>query len=147
MKTSVLITTIAIILIFGVTLFTVLKTETDKKTPGAETNIPSNTNENTALPENNETITPQQDQVQTNYIEIIAFGYSPNELTIRKGDTVTWTNTDTRTSHTVTSTSGGELKSKFLKNGENYTHTFEKEGKFFYYCIPHTSVHGQITVE
>lgn len=156
MKISTLITFIAVILIFGITLFAILKTETDKKIPNTpdNTNMPANTNENqnTASYRENPNSeqpapTPPSQQSETYNVEIKNSLYSPKVLTIKNGDTVIWTNYDKTTTHTITSTSGKELSSKFLKYGENYTHTFNKEGKFFYYCIAHTSAHGEIIVE
>ena len=139
MKTSALITLIVVILIFGITLFTLLRTETGKEIPGTS----AGANENT--PKINEIPLPQPSQ--TYNVEMINHAYSPKVLIIKKGDTVIWTNNDKTTTHTVTSTGGKELSSKFLKYEENYTHTFDKEGNFFYYCIAQASEHGEVIVE
>lgn len=148
MKNPALITIISIVLVLGIIIFVASTTQISREIPNTNQNpsqpSPTPPQANPTPPEI--TPTPAQEQSQTHNIEI-NHGYSPKELTIKKGDTVIWTNVDTKTSHTITSTSGGELKSKFLKYGETYSHTFEKEGKFFYYCIPHDSEHGQVIVK
>ena len=44
-------------------------------------------------------------------VEIINFAYQPSDITIKVGDTVTWTNKDS-VGHTVTSDDGNELDSE-----------------------------------
>lgn len=79
-------------------------------------------------------------------IEISDFEYSPRTLTIKTGESVTWTNQDS-VSHTVTSDSGNELDSELLSNGEAYTHTFNTAGNYEYHCTPHPNMKGTIVVE
>ncbi len=79
-------------------------------------------------------------------IQISNFAFVPSTLTIRKGDTVVWTNTDP-VSHTVTSDSGSELNSALIPNGQNYSHTFNTAGTYSYHCSVHVTMKGQITVE
>lgn len=82
----------------------------------------------------------------THNIEISGFSFQPATLTIKKGDTVKWTNQDS-TSHTVTSDSGSELDSELLSNEQSYSHTFNEAGTFDYYCTPHPSMKAKIIVE
>jgi parallel beta-helix repeat protein len=63
--------------------------------------------------------------------------FSPQQLRIDPGDTVTWTNFGPRV-HNVTSDTG-EFVSADLEGGQKFTHTFEDEGYFYYHC----SIHGR----
>ena len=82
----------------------------------------------------------------TKEVEISGFAFSPATLTIKKGDTVKWTNQDS-TRHTVTSDSGSELDSQSLGNGQSYSHTFASAGTFNYHCALHPNMKAKIIVE
>jgi amicyanin len=90
---------------------------------------------------------PISENTGTTYnLDISNFAFNPKEITIKKGDTVKWTNLDS-VQHTVTSDSGNELNSELFGNGESYSHTFTQQGTFNYYCIPHPRMKGTIIVE
>jgi plastocyanin len=63
------------------------------------------------------------------------YAFSPSTITVRVGDTITWTNVDTTFEHDVTFASFG---SGTLSPGASYKHTFGKIGTFGYLC----SIHG-----
>lgn len=63
--------------------------------------------------------------------------FAPQELHVDPGDTVTWIQTGRRV-HDVTSDTG-EFASGDLPRGTSFTHTFEKEGFYYYHC----SFHGR----
>jgi len=86
-----------------------------------------------------------EDQV-TNSVQIIDFAFQPDEITIKKGETITWTNQDEE-QHTVTSDEGTELDSELLSNGQTYSHTFNEAGTFPYHCTPHPFMTAKIIVE
>jgi len=81
-----------------------------------------------------------------NIIEISNFAFVPSEITIKSGETVTWTNNDS-TPHTITSDSGNELDSGSISPGQTYSHTFNTAGTFDYHCSIHTSMKAKIIVE
>ncbi len=91
----------------------------------------------------------------TTNINIVDFGFQPADVTIKVGDTVTWTNTGsfTHTSTSGTTTGGtrhpdGLWDSGSIPPGQTFSHTFTKAGTFPYYCIPHfTSMVGTVTVQ
>jgi nitrite reductase (NO-forming) len=80
--------------------------------------------------------------------------YDPKEVSIRVGDTVTWTNDDT-TLHTVTSgtsdgivgTPSGAFDSGFLAEGATWSYTFDEAGEYPFYCSPHPWMIGKVVVE
>jgi len=88
-----------------------------------------------------------QQPAANNYnVEISGLSFNPQELSVKKGDAVTWTSMDS-VPHTITSDSGVELNSGLLAKGVSYSHTFTQEGTFAYHCRIHTSMKGTITVE
>jgi plastocyanin len=67
----------------------------------------------------------------TDHLVIIsATGVTPDQVTIRPGDTVTWKNNDTQ-KHEVVST-WGVFRSPVLQPGEKFTHLFETESSYSY---------------
>jgi len=71
--------------------------------------------------------------------------FTPSQVTINKGQTVTWTNNDS-VAHTVTSDTGSELSSETIEPGAKYNHTFNTAGSFQYHCSIHSSMRGTIVV-
>jgi len=77
-------------------------------------------------------------------VEIKNFAFEPKTVTIKVGQTVTWTNQDS-TTHTVTGDGG--IDSDDLSKGKSYPKTFDTEGTFDYHCTPHPQMTGQVIVE
>ncbi len=77
---------------------------------------------------------------------IQGFAFSPATLTIARGTTVVWTQSD-GVPHTVTSDSGSELNSTVLGQGQTYSHTFTQAGTFAYHCDIHPSMQAQVIVQ
>ena len=80
--------------------------------------------------------------------------FSPANLTISHGTTVTWKNGDPR-NHTVGNATGSAdtYTSGFIASGGTFSHTFANPGTYAYYCgihgadgNPPTGMHGTITV-
>ena len=76
-------------------------------------------------------------------VSIQNFAFTPTNLTVKKGTTVTWTNKDS-IGHTVTGDSG--ISSALLSQGESYSFTFNQTGQFSYHCNPHPGMIGTVTV-
>jgi len=77
-------------------------------------------------------------------IAIASFQFSPSDITVHVGTTITWTNNDSAT-HTVTA-NDGSFSSGALGKGGTYSYTFTKEGIFAYICENHTSMKASVTV-
>src|SRR5438445_2223284 len=84
--------------------------------------------------------------------------FTPNPVNVSPGDTVTWKNTDTGTSHTVTSgkpdNSTGNLvaavfDSGYIKPGDTFSHTFTAVdvGTINYFCQVHPWMTGQVIID
>ncbi len=76
-------------------------------------------------------------------VSIVNFAFSPNTLTINKGDTVVWTNNDSMQHRII----GGGLNSPILNKGTTYSFTFNTAGTFDYICSIHPSMKAKIIVQ
>jgi len=77
--------------------------------------------------------------------------YIPYEVAVDVGETVTWSNDDTA-AHTVTSGAvsdgpDGLFDSSLFMAGTTFSHTFEEEGTFDYFCMVHPWMQGLIVVQ
>jgi plastocyanin len=70
--------------------------------------------------------------------------FSPRELTVLVGDTVTWTNRDATTHNVVAR--DGTFSSGFLGSGEAFSKTFDEQGSFSYLCSIHRFMTGSVDV-
>jgi plastocyanin len=114
----------------------------------------SNTNQNTSptpsvTSTENAVLTPSVSDTSTGQktytVDIKDFAFNPSGLTIKKGDTITWTNNDSA-AHRIKA-GNGEFESGTLQNGGSFSFTFNNTGSFDYICTIHTSMTGNINVE
>jgi len=70
--------------------------------------------------------------------------FSPEDLTINVGDTVTWTNDDD-SPHTVTA-DDDQFNSGNMGEGAMWSYTFTEAGSYDYHCNYHGSMTGTVTV-
>jgi plastocyanin len=77
-------------------------------------------------------------------VSIKGFAFNPAQISVKVGDTVTWTNNDD-TTHTVTA-SDGSFDSGNLDTGKTFSQTFTTAGTFSYICSIHTGMKATVTV-
>jgi len=77
-------------------------------------------------------------------VAIQKFAFTPREITVAPGSTVTWTNKD-ETPHTL-SASDHAFVSKALDTDDHYEHTFVNEGDYSYFCTLHPFMTGVVHV-
>ena len=77
-------------------------------------------------------------------VTIDNFTFTPPELKLKVGDTVTWTNHDD-IPHTVVS--AGKFRSKTLDTDNAFSFTFTQAGDYKYFCSLHPHMTGTIKVE
>lgn len=70
-------------------------------------------------------------------------GFSPDKLTVKVGETVTWVNKDL-VPHAIL---GSGLDSKTIAPGAQWSYHFKKKGDFKYDCAFHPTMHGEIKVQ
>lgn len=80
-----------------------------------------------------------------NSVQISNFSFSPATLTVKVGDTVTWTNQDSM-GHSATA-DDNSFDTGILDQGKSGTITFSKAGTYTYHCAVHPSMHGTIIVQ
>jgi plastocyanin len=68
--------------------------------------------------------------------------FNPNHLTIEKGTTVIWLNTD-RDTYKIKS---DKFESKDLNKGDSFSYTFKESGTYSYADASRPSIKGEITV-
>ncbi len=83
--------------------------------------------------------------VAKNSVQISNFSFSPAVLTVKVGDTVTWTNQDSM-GHSATA-DDKSFDTGVLDQGKSGTGTFSKAGTYIYHCSVHPSMHGKIIVQ
>jgi plastocyanin len=81
----------------------------------------------------------------TRTVDITVAGFTPKNVTIQYGDTVTWTNKDTG-NHQVLADNGAFTTSPVLAANQTYSYTFTKSGNFDYRDAFNTNRRGSITV-
>ena len=81
---------------------------------------------------------------ETIAVSIHNFTFTPAELKLKVGDTVTWTNHDD-IPHTVVS--AGKFRSKTLDTDDSFAFTFTTAGDYKYFCSLHPHMTGMIKVE
>jgi plastocyanin len=77
-------------------------------------------------------------------VTIDNFTFTPAELTVKAGTTVTWNNHDD-IPHVVVS--AGKFRSKTLDTDDSYSFTFTTAGEYKYFCSLHPHMTGTIKVE
>ena len=87
----------------------------------------------------------QPASLATKSVKITASAFSPANVTINTGDTVTWTNADTK-SHQVIA-NNGSFASTTLAANKKYSHVFNTAGTFNYHDALHPSLKGKIVVK
>ncbi|MBL4678924.1 MAG: cupredoxin family copper-binding protein [Mucilaginibacter sp.] len=73
-----------------------------------------------------------------NAVSIKNFAFSPMSITIKKGESVTWTNGDSAP-HTATDDAGA-FDSGSLATGATYSKSFAAAGTFTYHCTFHSNM-------
>lgn len=83
----------------------------------------------------------------THQVKIVqSMKFVPAEITVKKGDTVVWTN-ESSMLHNVAAALK-KFRSKMLKKGEKFSYTFNEEGLVDYICEPHRAhMKGKVKVE
>ncbi|MGY2875565.1 plastocyanin [Marmoricola sp. URHA0025 HA25] len=99
---------------------------------------------------------PSHDKATTVVTKLLSFG--PEKLTVKAGTTVTWSASDsighTVTTGTFTAGSNGLRTAEHpdglidmpLRGGKDVSFTFDKPGRYVYYCLIHKGMSGEIDV-
>ena len=84
----------------------------------------------------------------TTIVAIKNFAFTPAEVTVRAGGTVTWVNCEAAGVESHTSTAdAGQWSSPTLAPDDVFSHTFSQPGRYTYHCTPHPSMTAAVVVE
>ena len=89
---------------------------------------------------------PSADGTKKNQIVIKDFHFSPETLTVKSGEKVTWINRDEEP-HTIVSVEQQFKKSSALDTDQEFTITAGAPGTYTYFCSVHPKMTGAIVVE
>lgn len=136
---------LAVLVVLAVGAWALTSTKSDSKTSSnsASTAQTESTQNDGRQTSDSTTQTPAS---ATNKVQITGFAFSPNTITVKVGDTVTWENMDSA-AHTVTSSSAEGPKSGTLQQGQSYSYKFTQAGTYNYACKFHPSMVGSVTVQ
>ena len=67
-------------------------------------------------------------------------------LTIKRGTTVAWLNTDPGMVHNV-GDDHGAFTSTLIREDQSWSYTYNKKGVFPFHCLPHPWMKGQVIVK
>ena len=90
------------------------------------------------------TNTPAAPPVAGTAVSITNFAFTPATLTVKVGETVTWTNKDEEPHNVVAG--DGSFRSPGMDSNGTYSYTFTKAGSFDYICGIHPFMHGTVVV-
>jgi plastocyanin len=138
-----LVVIIAIVAIVGIALAN--KDDNKAATPAPAPPPSSNSSNNASSSDTTGSSANASQPTSANAVSISNMSYSPATLTVKKGTTVTWTNSDSA-AHTVTADSGNLFDSGTLNPGKTFNFQFDTAGTFAYHCTFHSSMHGKVIV-
>lgn len=81
----------------------------------------------------------------THTVTIANFTFTPANLQIKAGDTVTWVNQDDA-QHSAWESANNAFDTGLLSKGQSGSLTFGSAGSFNYRCRPHGNMRGTITI-
>jgi amicyanin len=78
-------------------------------------------------------------------VHIDNFAFTPAEITVSPGTTLTWENRDD-IPHTVAATNQA-FRSKVMDTEQKYSFTFASPGEYEYFCTLHPHMKGKVVVK
>ena len=88
---------------------------------------------------------PQEQKSGETKVTIDNFSFTPQEITVQAGTTITWVNQDD-VPHTVVS-NDNKFKSKALDTDDKFSFTFKDPGTYDYYCSVHPKMTAKVIVK
>ena len=146
MKKSTLVLSVIVLLALVVGVWALAAV----RNPGTNGSSTATTNEaNSANGDNsNSGATNNSQAPASGNINITNNMFTPPQINVKVGGTVTWTNND-KVAHTVTAdlSNGNGPASGEIQPGQSYSYTFKKAGSVQYHCEIHHSMRGTIVVK
>jgi plastocyanin len=83
---------------------------------------------------------------ETVIVVIKDYKFSPQEVTVKPGDTIRWENHEKRQYHSVWFEKAGDPEPDYFFPDETYERVFDSSGSFPYHCGPHPEMTGVVHV-
>jgi len=87
----------------------------------------------------------REPQTGTVEVKIDNYSFTPEDITVKAGTTVSWVNRDD-VPHTVKA-NDGSFKSKALDTDDKFTMMFDKPGVYEYFCSVHPRMTAKVVVK
>ncbi|MES2315705.1 MAG: plastocyanin/azurin family copper-binding protein [Patescibacteria group bacterium] len=150
MQNKKLIVAVVIVIVVILGLYFLMRGTSTEVTPTPEgTNTTGSNTNGSNTPTSNPTgvITPSPAAPALAYhpISITGYAFSPATITIKKGDTLTWTNMD-HSGHSILGDNNVGPISGTLNFQDTYSYTFSTVGTFKYHCGFHSTMKGTVIV-
>jgi amicyanin len=129
---------VVIVAIAGIAVANKDNNKASNPAPAPTSNNTSNNNASQNPPSSSQATSSKE-------VSIADMAFSPANITVKKGTTVTWTNNDS-VGHNVIADSGKGPNSQILQKGQTYSFTYDTAGTFSYHCGVHPSMKGTVTV-
>jgi plastocyanin len=81
-----------------------------------------------------------------NQIGIDNFSFTPRVLSVARGTSVTWINSDD-VPHIIASKTGNFPGSKVIDTDQRFSYAFGKPGTYDYFCAIHPTMQGSVVVQ
>jgi len=86
-------------------------------------------------------------RAETVQVTIDNFTFGPKDVTVKPGDTVTWTNRDDIPHNVRAALGAGTWKCAVMDTGGTCDITFKEAGEFKYFCALHPHMTGTVIVK
>lgn len=93
------------------------------------------------------TLATHADSDQRHEIKIQKYQFHPQEITIKQGDSIRWTNYEKRQYHTIWFEPLDKKEPDYFFPGESYERVFNQPGTYHYRCGPHPKMTGVVHVK
>jgi amicyanin len=80
-------------------------------------------------------------------VHMSGYAFEPAQLSLKAGDTVTWTNHDQAPHNAVVTSGPAQFQSPMLSTGQSWSFTFSQPGTYSYYCSVHPDMRAQLAVQ
>ena len=135
---------VLVVLAVGAWVLTSANSDNSNKEEGTTQTQPSSSSDSSDNSSQNNS--GQNPSSSANAVDISGFAFSPSNITVKVGGTVTWTNMDS-SAHTVTGITSNGPDSGTLQKGQTYSFKFTEAGTYKYSCKFHPSMTGTVTVQ
>lgn len=139
----IIIAAIAVVVVLAGIISVAGKDSPNNSMPSSGSGQSSNMNQDMA--NSDASMLPPEGAVEATEVTIDDYKFGPQDIKVKVGSTVTWTNKDS-VRHNVVGVNNDLPEGKLIGRGETYTYTFTKAGVFNYICTPHPYMKASVTV-